>query len=227
MLSDADRKRIADAIIQAERSTSGEIYCVLTHEVSHYREVPITWAAIIALLLLPVALLFGLRPTALTQILPSWTAVQIGVVDHAVLRALSAYAVIQAMLFVLTALVVSIPSVRRVLTPSFLKHHRVRQVAMHHFVSTGTHLAGMEPHVLIYAALIDRQVEVVAAEAIHRAVGGDVWAEATAAVTTAMRAGDAGGGFVAAIEIVGAALAEHFPPNGTKRNILADNIAEV
>jgi putative membrane protein len=227
MLSDADRKRITDAVMQAEHSTSGEIYCVLTHEVSHYREVPVTWAAIIALLLPPVALLFGLHPTALTQILPGWTAVQFGVVDNAVLRALSAYAVIQALLFALTALVVSIPSVRRVLTPSLLKRHRVRQVAMHHFVSAGVHLAETEPHVLIYAALIDRQVEIVAAEAIHRTVGGDVWAEATAAVTAAMRARDAGGGFVRAIEIVGAALATHFPPNGAKRNIFPDAIAEV
>lgn len=227
MLSDADRKRIADAIMQTEHNTSGEIYCVLTHEVSHYREVPVTWAAIIALLLPPVALLLGLRPAALIQILPGWTAVQFGVVDNAVLQALSVYAVIQALLFALTALVVSIPSVRRILTPSFLKRHRVRQVAMHHFVSAGVHLAETEPHVLIYAALIDRQVEIVAAEAIHRAVGGDVWAEATAAVTAAMGAGDAGGGFVRAIEIVGAALAEHFPPDRTKRNILADAIAEV
>jgi putative membrane protein len=227
MLSDADRERIRDAIIRAEQTTSGEIYCVLTHEASHYREVPVTWAAVMALILPPMALLVGLRPAAFTQILPGWTAVQIGAVDNAVLRALTAYAVIQALLFAVTAFVVSVPPVRRVLTPSFLKRHRVRQVAMHHFVSAGVHLAEAEPHVLIYAALIDRQVEIVAAQAIHSVVGETVWTAATAAVTSAMRAGDVGGGFVHAIEIVGAALAKHFPADRAKRNILPDAIAEV
>ena len=39
-------KRIADAITEAENKTSGEIFCVLAHEVSRYREVPLAWAAI-------------------------------------------------------------------------------------------------------------------------------------------------------------------------------------
>ena len=44
MLTENDHKRIADAITLAESKTSGEIFCVLTHQVSRYREVPLAWA---------------------------------------------------------------------------------------------------------------------------------------------------------------------------------------
>ena len=48
MLTQSDHERIAAAITEAESKTSGEIFCVLAHEVSRYREVPLAWAAIAA-----------------------------------------------------------------------------------------------------------------------------------------------------------------------------------
>ena len=50
-------KRIAEAITEAESKTSGEIFCVLAHEVSHYREVPLVWAAVAAFVLPPLCVL--------------------------------------------------------------------------------------------------------------------------------------------------------------------------
>ena len=46
MLNQQDHARIAAAITEAESKSSGEIFCVLTHEVSRYREVPLAWAAV-------------------------------------------------------------------------------------------------------------------------------------------------------------------------------------
>ena len=62
MLSEGDHKRIARAIAQAESKTTGEIFCVLAHEVSRYREVPLVWAALAALLLPPLAGAGGAAP---------------------------------------------------------------------------------------------------------------------------------------------------------------------
>ena len=70
MFTDNDHKRIADAITAAESKTSGEIFCVLAHEVSRYREVPLAWASLAALLLPPLAVLAGLDRLALFS---SWT----------------------------------------------------------------------------------------------------------------------------------------------------------
>ena len=49
MLSAIDKDRIEAAVRTAEAGTSGEIVCLLAQEVSNYREVPLAWAAAVAL----------------------------------------------------------------------------------------------------------------------------------------------------------------------------------
>ena len=49
MLTQADKDRISAAITEAESKSRGEIFCVLAHEVSRYREVPLFWATVAAL----------------------------------------------------------------------------------------------------------------------------------------------------------------------------------
>ena len=218
MLTEADHKRIADAIGKAESKTSGEIFCVLAHEVSRYREVPLAWASLAALVLPPLAVLAGLDRLPLFS---SWT-------DNAAdsLRLLVTYGFAQACLFLVVALIVAQPGVRRLLTPRFLKRHRVRQVARHHFAASGARLSHAEPHILIYASLHDRQVELVAHESIHRAVGDGPWNAAVAAVTQGMKSGVPVDGFVRAIAICGEALAAHFPSDGHGANVLPNDILE-
>jgi putative membrane protein len=224
MLTDSDRKRIAEAIAQAESKSSGEIFCVLTHQVSRYREVPLAWAALAAFVVPPLAVLAGLHRFALADIFTSWTDESARAVEGLILRALSTYSLLQAGLFLAVALLVSLPKVKRMLTPRFLKRHRVRQVARHHFVASGAKLTHAQPHILIYASVWDRQVELVAHHAIHQAVGEAPWNAAVAAVSEGMKAGKPADGFVRAIEFCGAALAAHFPPDGAPRNQFSSDI---
>ncbi len=226
MLSQDDHTRIAAAITDAESKTEGEIFCVLTQEVSRYREVPLAWAAAAALLGPPLLVMAGLHRLALASIFTSWTDDSARAMGGLILRVLTAYSLLQAGIFLVVGLVVAHPMVRRKVTPRFLKRHRVRQAARQHFAATGARLGDAAPHVLIYASLHDRQVELVAHEAIHRAVGDTVWNAAVAAVTQGMTAGKPGEGFVAAIELCGAALARHFPPVGAPKNQLPNDILE-
>ena len=241
MLTQNDHKRIADAITTAEDKTSGEIFCVLAHEVSRYREVPLLWASVAALAGPPLLVLLGLRRLALADIFTSWTDDSLSSVESLIVRALSTYSLLQAGLFLIVALVVSLPKVRRVMTPRFLKRHRVRQLARHHFVASGARLSHAEPHILaagrkrghgephilIYASLQDRQVELVAHQAIHKAVGEGPWNAAVAAVTEGMKQAKPADGFVNAIKICGDALTAHFPSTGPAKNQLSNDILEV
>lgn len=224
MLNKADQDRIAAAITEAETKTSGEIFCVLARDVSRYREVPLAWATIAALLVPPLLVLVGLHRLALADIFTSWTDESVRAVEGLILRALSTYSLLQAGIFVCVALVVSVPSVRRVMTPGVLRHHRVRQAARRHFVAAGAKLSHAEPHILIYASIADRRVELVAHDAIHKAVGDGPWNAAVAALTDGMKAERPVDGFVKAIEICGAALAAHFPPDGSPENRLPNTI---
>ena len=230
IISKADHQRIAEAVRAAEANTNGEVFCIVTQEVSQYREIPLAWAAAAALIVPPLLLVFGLQPWTYLNPLMDMTRAgdwSTGGARTAVAETLAAYAAGQAILFALVAVIVSIPEVRRRLTPRFLKRHRVRKFAYGHFASTGLSADAARTGVLIFASLGDRQVEIVADKAIHDAVGDKVWDAAVGALVGGMQRGRPGQGFVDAIGICGTALAEHFPSSGERDNRFSDELVEV
>jgi putative membrane protein len=227
MLSEADHRKIEAAVQAAEARTSGEIVCILSHEVSAYRETPLAWAAAAALLLPPLALVAGWRPGGLFGAGVDWTASQVGAVVTLFAHSLQSYAIVQVILFAITAAIVAIPPVRRLLTPATLKRHRVHRAALQQFLATGLHAAADRTGVVIFASQADRRVELLADDAIHAAVGDVAWNAAVKAVQDGMRRRDPASGFVKAIEICGDALAEHFPSTGPHANALSDRLLEL
>ena len=226
MLSAQDRTRISAAINVVEQKTSGEIFCVLAKDVSRYREVPLLWAAVAAFAAPPLLVLLGLHRLALGSIFTSWTDESAHATEGLILRALASFELVQAAIFLAVALIVAMPGVRRAVTPGALKTYRVRQAARRHFVAVGARLSQAEPHILIYASLADRRVELVAHDNIHKAVGEGPWSQSVAAVVEGMTKGKPADGFVKAIAICGKALAQHFPPDGTAKNRLPNTILE-
>lgn len=233
-LSTDEKRAIAQAVARAEAGTTGEIVCMFAQEVSEYREVPVAWAAAAALFAPLLAVLAGWRP-GLPSGLPGWLgggsgweAAGPGAAAAADLRGpLAAYALVQAAAFLLVFLLVSVPVVRRAFTPGSLKAHRVKKAAMLQYVATGMAQAADRTGVVVFASLLDRKVELVADEMIHKAVGDTVWSEAVRAVQEGMGRGAAAEGFVRAVELCGAALAEHFPSRGPRANAFSDEVVEL
>lgn len=227
MLSPQDRGRVEQAVRAAETRTTGEIVCILAQEVSNYRETPLAWAAAIALLAPPIVLMLGFRPEHLLPALNEWSAAEGPLADPFQAHRLEIYALAQVVLFAVAAAIVAIPAVRRLLTPATLKRHRVHQAALRQFLATGLHLDEGRTGVVIFASEHDRRVEILADDAIHKAVGDTVWNAAVKAVQDGMKRGDAAGGFVRAIELCGGALAEHFPASGPHANLAPDGLREI
>jgi putative membrane protein len=227
MLNEKDKERISAAITAAESKTSGEIFCVLAGEVSRYREVPLLWAVVAAFIVPPLLVLTGLHRLALSSIFTSWTDDSARAMEGLILRALSTYGLVQAGVFLIVAIIVALPKVRRLLTPGALRHHRVRQMARNHFAAAGARLSDAEPHILIFASLADRRVELVAHDNIHKAVGEGPWNAAVSAVVAGMKTAKPADGMAQAIEICGAALAAHFPPDGPPKNSLPNTVLEI
>ena len=224
-LSPDDRQRIADSVAQAETKTSGEVCCVLSEEASDYREVPLAWAALAALVLPPAALALGFRPLSLGEMVSGWTAGQSTHAAREVLLALGSYAIGQAVLFAAVALIISIPAVRRLMTPSFVKRHRVRRMAQHHFATLVARLAE-GAYAMIYVSRFDRMVEIVVSESVGKACDAAAWRKAASALSNGLGRDQAGEGFVAAIGICGDELAKHFPPGERKENRLPDSLID-
>lgn len=220
-------QRIADAIAAAEARTSGEIFCVLSRQVSSYRNVSLAWAAAAALLL-PLALIpLGFEPEWVPGFTNGWETAHLAARDVTIGHALTAYALIQAAIFVVVLLITSIPGVRRFVTPRSLRRARVRKAAMEQFLAHGLHVTEGRTGVLIFAAIEDHQVEVVADEGIHGKVDQSVWGDAVEALAQGLKRGDAAAGFEAAIALCGEVLAQHFPPAPQDRNEIADKLVVI
>ena len=223
-LSQADQDRIAQAVAQAEKTTAGEIYCVLVPEVGDDRSTPLIWAAGAALILPALALLAGFRPEMLTRLFGGWSVGHAAAHDDAILSALLTYIGLQAAIFAATALLVSIPAVRRALIPAALKRVRVRQAALGYFMAKDLHRTRDRTGVLIFAALAEHRVEVIADEGIHAAAPATVWDEVVADLVAGLKRGAIADGFVAAIARTGAVLAAHVPPRPGDTNELPDGL---
>ena len=216
--------RIADAIAAAEATTSGEIFCVLARQVSSYRDISLGWAAAAALLL-PLGLIpFGFDPAWIPGLGDGWQAAHLSSTDVIVGQSLAAYALIQSAVFLTAFLLTSIPGVRRLITPRSVRRARVRRAAMEQFLAHGLHVTQARTGVLIFAALSDHQVEVVADEGIYSKVDHAVWADAVEALAKGMKQGDPAAGFEVAIGLCGAVLAEHFPPGASNLNEVEDRL---
>jgi putative membrane protein len=202
MISDADHQRIVAAIRAAEAKTSGEIYCVVARACGEHHLVPIAWAALPA---------FGV-PLPLIHF-TNWPAAIIYLVQLGV--------------FIVLAVVLSLPIIRFRIVPRRRLHGRAHVVAMQQFLAQGIHLTEKRTGVLIFASVAERYAEIVADSGINAKVGPDVWAGAIAAMVSAIKHGRAADGFVAAIELCGEVLARHFPPGELNPDELPNRVVEI
>ncbi|MGZ3378304.1 MAG: TPM domain-containing protein [Phenylobacterium sp.] len=225
-LSPSDLTAIEAAVRAAEAKTTGEIYCIVTEESAHYTEVVIAWATVVALLGPAVLLLAGVHVT-IPDLFTSWSALDVSAaIETAVRRALEGAIVVQGVLFALTAALVSIPAVRRALTPKGIKRLRVQRRAAEQFLAKNLHATRERTGVLIFVSLGERMAELIADEGIADHVGAHVWDKAMAALTDGLRHGKVEQGFAACIGLCGEVLAEKFPEHpGDNPNELPDAVA--
>ncbi len=223
-LSEAEHDRIAAAVAAAEDRTAGEIYCVLAPKVSDYRETPLAWAAGAALVLPALAVLAGWRPETLLDLINGWSA---GHAAGSSFAALAVYALSQAVVFLLAALLVAAAPVRRLLTPASLKAERVHKAAMEQFLAKGLHLTKGRTGVLLFASLAERRAEVIADEGIYAAAPKEVWDDVVQLLIAGLERKKPADGFVAAIQKSGEILAAHVPPGPDNPNELPDRLVEL
>jgi putative membrane protein len=198
-VSTADRSRIRQAIASAEAKTAGEIFAVVTEECEDYRFIPVLWA-VLAAFVTPLPLIY------FTQVPASliWFA--------------------QIAIFVVLALVLSLPRVKLRVVPRHVKREAVRALAMQQFLAHGLHTTEARTGVLIFVAIAERQAEIIADSGIAAKVEPAVWQAAMDGLVGEVRAGRLADGLTATIASVGETLARHFPHLPGDRNELADEL---
>jgi putative membrane protein len=202
-LTDQDRQKIASAIAETERRTSGELVTVVAQVADDYRYVPLLWPALAALLL--PAILLTIAPG-----MAGWTLF-----------------LAQAAAFFALALLAHLPPVRMALVPDSMKRRRASQFAREQFFEQGLHLTRARTGVLIFVSVAEHYVEIIADEGINALVPPGTWDKAVADFVERVRAGRIAEGFVAVIEVVGTRLTEHFPRAADDRDELPNRLIEI
>lgn len=222
MLTETDRKRIAEAVSAAEAASAGEIVTIVTPQSDSYRDVALAWSVFIAFLALAALELapgfyLGLIERLLGLWAHEWTPRQ-------VLGIALTVAVIK---FLAMLLIMAWRPLRLALTPAPIKSARVHARALTCFRIGAEGRTTGRTGILIYLSLAEHRAEIIADEAIAGKVSPEVWGEAMHALLGPIRAGQIGEGMVAAIGKVGAVLAEHLPRAADDENELPDRVIEV
>ena len=222
MLSDADHDRVSAAVSAAEAHSAGEIVTIVTDRSDGYWDVALAWAALIAAtailaLSLTPAFYLGLIDRLTGAWANEWTPGEIFAVALGV-----------ATLMFLGMLLIQLwQPLKFLLIPPPVKARRVLARAITCFKVGAERRTHGRTGILIYLSMREHRAEIVADAAITSKVSPEVWGEAMAAMLPEIKAGRIADGMIAAIERVGAVLAEHFPRDENDTNELPDRLIEV
>ena len=221
-MTETDRARIAAAVSAAESSTSGEIVTILAASSDDYADVALAWAALAGLAALVALALFpdfylGLYDRVTGAWAQEWPPGKL----------FGVAALVVALKFAGTWLLLQWRPLRRTLTPAPIAHRRVHARALAAFRIGAERRTTGRTGVLIYLSMAEHRAEIIADETIASRVTADVWGAALSAMLVEIKAGRMADGLVAAIGQVGLVLAEHFPREADDRNELPDRLIEV
>lgn len=221
-LDDAGRKLVSDSVARAEAGTAGEIVTIITEQSDDYADIALAWSVAVAMLALAVLSVFpdfylGLIDRLTGNWENAWTPREVLVLAGSV----------AALKFIGMTLLLMWKPLRFALVPRSVKALRTRSRAVTFFKVGAERRTHGRTGILIYLSTRERRAEIVADEAIANKVSGEVWGEAMAAMLAQIRGGHLAEGMAAAVERVGAVLAQHFPRAEDDVNELPDRLIEV
>jgi putative membrane protein len=203
LLSPADGERIREAVAAVEARSSAELVVVVAPSSDGYAPYPLVWAALVALL----------AGGVLAFVVPEWGARPIFAAEAA--------------LFVVIALALELPFLRRHLVPGRIKRAHASQLARLHFAARVQDRTASRTGLLLFASLAERHVEIIADTGIHARAGGESWPPIIAAFRAAVERGALVDGFLVAIAGCGDLLEAHAPRAAADRNELPDRPIEI
>lgn len=197
------------AVTAAEARTDGEIATIVAERSDGYNDVPLIWAALVALLAMAVYAAFpDFYIGLLDRITGGWH-------EWTMREWLTTLVFATAIKFLATRYIIAWWPLRMFFTPEKTKTRRVRRRAIALFKASTEKRTRSRTGVLIYLSLIEHHAEIVADEAIVKKVAPEAWGAPMALLVDHLREGRAGEGMAAAVSAVGDILAEHFPHSGT------------
>jgi putative membrane protein len=196
-----EQEMIRQAIVAAERRTSGEIVPMIVAACRPFAEIELGGLAA-GLAIGTLAALFLHDPWGPVQAQLSWPLAG-GVLG-----------------FILCC----VPVIKRRLIPKKHIAEAVHLRSLAAFTAHGLHYTKAHTGILIFASLFERRVVVLADRGIHEKVPDGTWDNVVRIVTSGLKSKNGCAAFCAAIEECGRVLAEHFPRSAEDKNELEDKL---
>lgn len=202
-LTDQEKQTISDAIREAESRTSGEIVTVIARAADDYLYIPTLWAGLLALLTPSVLLMMPVK----LEFLVIYT--------------------IQVLVFVIAAILFRWTPLKLALIPRAVKHRRASRLASEQFIRQGLHQTQARNGLLLFVAVAERYVEVIADQGINDRVPKDTWSNLVSEFVNRVKQQKIAEGFLVAIEQSGKVLQEQFPVEPVDKNELPNHLVEL
>jgi putative membrane protein len=202
-VTEQEKQTISDAIRTAESRTSGEIVTVIARAADDYLYIPTLWAGLIALLAPSVLLLMPIE----LEFLVIYT--------------------IQICIFVAATILFRWTPLKLALIPKAVKHMRASRLAHEQFIQQGLHRTADRNGLLLFVAVAERYVEIIADQGINERVPKDTWSGIVDQFVSQVKRREIAAGFLAAIERCGNILREHFPVEPLDQNELSNHLIEL
>ena len=221
-LSEADHAKVSNAIAGAEARSDGEIIAVATDLSDNYHDAALHWAVVVLIATLAI---FAAAPGLLRW----WFEVFLGGwrPEPTLGELLTLLLVLSVAKFTAVLLILKHMALRLALTPRATKTRRVRRRAIDIFKAAAERRTAGRTGILIYLSMREHRAEIVADEAITAVTTEETWGEAMEALLVEVKVGRPADGIVAAVELIGAVLAEHFPRTAGDTNEIPDKLIEL
>jgi len=195
VLTSEYRRKVAEAIKQAESGTDAEVVTVLAREADNYLYISTLWAAFLALLLAP-----------LIQFLPWW-------IDYKQAFTL------QWILFIALALLFRWRPLTMRLVPKKVKYWRAANLARREFLEQELHSTRHRLGLLIFVSQAEHYVEILADRGLAEQITDESWREIVENFVREVKRGKTGEAFVHCVEKCGELLREAAPATEIKNEL--------
>jgi putative membrane protein len=221
-LSEADHARVSAAVAAAEGQTAGEIVTVVADRSDGYSDIALAWSALAAFTALVVlALLPDFYLDKVDLVLGNWEH------EWTPREVFTLAAVVAIAKFLGMWLIQLWPPVKFWLILPTIKTQRTFARAVSLFKVGAERRTHGRTGILIYLSMREHRAQIIADEAIAGKVPPETWGDAMAAMLGHIGDGRCADGMIAAVEKVGAVLAEHFPRAEDDQNELPDRLIEL
>ena len=220
-LSAEDHAKVSAAIAAAEATSDGEIIAIAADQSDAYHDVGLHYAVLVLFLVLAF---FAVWPDQLEL---WWTRLMGWTAEPSMRQLLTLLLGIALLKFLAVLFILKWRPLRMLLTPGSTKTRRVRRRAVMLFKTGAERRTIGRTGILIYLSMGEHRAEIVGDEAITAVTTPETWGEAMAALLKEVKAGRPGDGIVAAVALIGAVLAEHFPKSSEDSNEIPDKLIEL